>query len=246
MLATLSGLAAKRWLKGVAHQLHGRAQNSFSPGGQCQPGMFHAKQNAADDGWGVQAYQPCARRNRLIGMWAAEKLGLSGAEAEAYASQLRDGTDAYSARARKEADEYAAETRRAADEESTRMREEADGYAAETRRAADLYAEAFLIPDYLFFLMAGGYLSITLVPILSRFHAADDDSTTVSHEVVLAPDVDTAIAAMSEVVRTPSPLPSTPRPAYPGVLTSRHCGPGSGSTARPGWRTIWVLIAGQR
>jgi len=31
------------------------------------------------------------------------------------------------------------------------------------------------------------------------FHAADDDSTTVSHEVVLAPDVDTAIAAMSEV-----------------------------------------------
>ena len=42
--------------------------------------------------------------------------------------------------------------------------------------AADLYAEAFLIPDYLFFLMAGGYLSITLVPILSRFHAADDEA----------------------------------------------------------------------
>lgn len=42
--------------------------------------------------------------------------------------------------------------------------------------AADLYAEAFLIPDYLFFLMAGGYLSITLVPILSRYHAAGDEA----------------------------------------------------------------------
>lgn len=41
---------------------------------------------------------------------------------------------------------------------------------------ADLYAEAFLIPDYLFFLMAGGYLSITLVPILSRYHAAEDQA----------------------------------------------------------------------
>ena len=31
----------------------------------------------------------------------------------------------------------------------------------------DLYVAAFSIPDYLFFLMAGGYLSITLVPILT-------------------------------------------------------------------------------
>lgn len=29
-----------------------------------------------------------ARRNRLLGMWAAEKLGLSGAEAEAYAKSV--------------------------------------------------------------------------------------------------------------------------------------------------------------
>lgn len=29
-----------------------------------------------------------ARRNRLLGMWAAEKLGLSGGEAEAYAKQV--------------------------------------------------------------------------------------------------------------------------------------------------------------
>ncbi len=34
-----------------------------------------------------------------------------------------------------------------------------------------LYDAAFAIPDYLYFLMAGGYLSITLVPILARHHA---------------------------------------------------------------------------
>lgn len=39
---------------------------------------------------------------------------------------------------------------------------------------ADLYNFAFAIPDYLFFLMAGGYLSITLVPILSRHLAAGE------------------------------------------------------------------------
>ncbi|CAN5752902.1 murein biosynthesis integral membrane protein MurJ [soil metagenome] len=39
---------------------------------------------------------------------------------------------------------------------------------------ADLYNQAFAIPDFLFFLMAGGYISITLVPILSRHLAVDD------------------------------------------------------------------------
>lgn len=39
---------------------------------------------------------------------------------------------------------------------------------------ADLYQAAFTIPDYLFFLMAGGYLTITFVPILSRHLAAAD------------------------------------------------------------------------
>lgn len=29
-----------------------------------------------------------SRRNKLLGLWAAEKLGLSGAEAEAYAGEL--------------------------------------------------------------------------------------------------------------------------------------------------------------
>lgn len=38
---------------------------------------------------------------------------------------------------------------------------------------ADLYQQAFIIPDYLLFLLAGGYLSITLVPILARYEADD-------------------------------------------------------------------------
>ena len=50
---------------------------------------------------------------------------------------------------------------------------------------ADLYVAAFTIPDYLFFLLAGGYLAITLVPILSTHHAAEDrDGLNVSFTAV--------------------------------------------------------------
>jgi hypothetical protein len=33
-------------------------------------------------------FKATARRNRLLGLWAAQKLGLSGAEAEAYAKEV--------------------------------------------------------------------------------------------------------------------------------------------------------------
>jgi len=33
-------------------------------------------------------FKASARRNKLLGLWAAEKLGLSGAEAEAYAKEV--------------------------------------------------------------------------------------------------------------------------------------------------------------
>ena len=33
-------------------------------------------------------FKATARRNRLLGLWAAEKLGLSGAEAESYAKEV--------------------------------------------------------------------------------------------------------------------------------------------------------------
>lgn len=41
---------------------------------------------------------------------------------------------------------------------------------------ADLYVAAFAIPDFLFFLMAGGYLTITFVPIVTR-HLAEGSTT---------------------------------------------------------------------
>lgn len=44
------------------------------------------------------------------------------------------------------------------------------GVSADT----DLYVLAFAIPDYLFFLLAGGFLAITLVPLLSEYHASGD------------------------------------------------------------------------
>jgi len=42
-------------------------------------------------------------------------------------------------------------------------------------RAADLFQDAFTIPDILFYLMAGGFLSITFIPILVRHMAAGDE-----------------------------------------------------------------------
>ena len=35
-----------------------------------------------------QKFKAMARRNRLLGLWAAEKLGLSGEEANAYAKDV--------------------------------------------------------------------------------------------------------------------------------------------------------------
>jgi hypothetical protein len=35
-----------------------------------------------------QRFRAVARRNKLLGLWAAEKLGLSGAEADAYAKAV--------------------------------------------------------------------------------------------------------------------------------------------------------------
>lgn len=38
---------------------------------------------------------------------------------------------------------------------------------------ADIYFDAFFVPDLLFYLVAGGFLSITFIPILSRYLAED-------------------------------------------------------------------------
>ena len=41
--------------------------------------------------------------------------------------------------------------------------------------ASDTLDLAFVIPDFLFYLSAGGYLAITLIPLLSKFEKEDDD-----------------------------------------------------------------------
>ncbi len=91
--------------------------------------------------------------------------------------------------------------------------------------AADLYAEAFLIPDYLFFLMAGGYLSITLVPILSRYHATDDQQgartafTAIFRVVALGLVVLTAIAIVAARPITDLVFPEVADPGRLAGLT---------------------------
>ncbi len=40
----------------------------------------------------------------------------------------------------------------------------------------DAYRVAFIIPDFLNYLLAGGYLAITFIPILSRFFTQDDEA----------------------------------------------------------------------
>ncbi len=40
--------------------------------------------------------------------------------------------------------------------------------------AADAYEAAFIVPDFLNYLLAGGFLAITFIPILSRYRAAED------------------------------------------------------------------------
>jgi hypothetical protein len=42
---------------------------------------------SSDDDW-----RKTVRRNKLLGMWAAEKLGIRGREAEAYSDGLAVGT----------------------------------------------------------------------------------------------------------------------------------------------------------
>ena len=44
---------------------------------------------------------------------------------------------------------------------------------------ADVYEAAFVVPDFLNYLLAGGFLSITFIPILSRYLADDDQDGAV-------------------------------------------------------------------
>lgn len=41
---------------------------------------------------------------------------------------------------------------------------------------ADVYFTSFVVPDFINYLLAGGYFSITLIPLLSKYFAEDEDS----------------------------------------------------------------------
>ncbi len=63
--------------------------------------------------------------------------------------------------------------------------------------AGDLYQAAFVIPDLLFYLMAGGYLSITFIPILSSAMAKNDEEEAWRSFAVIAKVVAGAMAVLT-------------------------------------------------
>ena len=53
---------------------------------------------------------------------------------------------------------------------------------------ADAYEVAFIVPDFLNYLLAGGFLAITFIPILSRYRAAgDNDGARAAFNAVVRP-----------------------------------------------------------
>lgn len=80
----------------------------------------------------------------------------------------------------------------------------------------DLYNAAFLIPDYLFFLMAGGYLAITFVPIVSR-HLAEGDAQEANRSFTAVFGVVGVVMAALTVatMMAAEPLTRTVFPALP-------------------------------
>ena len=87
---------------------------------------------------------------------------------------------------------------------------------------SDLYYDAFLIPDFLNYLLAGAYLTITLVPILARHLESDDRDgasaafTSVFRFVAIAMLILTGIMWIFAPVLVDVVFPRSPiRPAWP-------------------------------
>jgi putative peptidoglycan lipid II flippase len=62
--------------------------------------------------------------------------------------------------------------------------------------AGDAYRVAFIIPDFLNYLLAGGYMAITFIPILSRHFANDDDRGAWEAFVAVARPIGLAMAVL--------------------------------------------------
>lgn len=65
--------------------------------------------------------------------------------------------------------------------------------------AGDAYRVAFIIPDFLNYLLAGGYMAITFIPILSRHFADDDENGAWRAFVAVARPIAIAMAALIAV-----------------------------------------------
>ncbi len=72
------------------------------------------------------------------------------------------------------------------------------GFLGDTT-AGDLYQAAFVIPDLLFYLMAGGYLSITFIPILSSAMAKGDEEDAWRAFAVIAKAVAGVMAVLTVI-----------------------------------------------
>jgi putative peptidoglycan lipid II flippase len=65
--------------------------------------------------------------------------------------------------------------------------------------AGDAYRVAFIIPDFLNYLLAGGYMAITFIPILSRYFADDDERGAWEAFVAVARPVGLAMAVLAAI-----------------------------------------------
>ncbi|MBA2338322.1 MAG: murein biosynthesis integral membrane protein MurJ [Acidimicrobiia bacterium] len=74
--------------------------------------------------------------------------------------------------------------------------------------ATDVYVAAFRIPDFLNYLLAGGFLSITFIPIFARYLAADDEEGGWTALTAIIRPIAVAITALVAVgwVITPTVL----------------------------------------
>jgi putative peptidoglycan lipid II flippase len=65
--------------------------------------------------------------------------------------------------------------------------------------AGDAYRVAFIIPDFLNYLLAGGYMAITFIPILSRYFVADDEEGAWRALVAVARPVAIAMTVLAAI-----------------------------------------------
>lgn len=83
------------------------------------------------------------------------------------------------------------------------LRDKVISYLFGATAEADIYFAAFVVPDFINYLLAGGYFSITLIPLLSERFERDPGSSTARRKAFRPP-------AAPQVSTTSSAVRSTP------------------------------------